>query len=111
MIRVFIVLILLIVSFVSGLFFERYQSGEIGKLNERLSSAETESESLAKQNENLKQTLQLVKRQIQTDRIAYKQLQDTIDLSQGDREALKEKLEAQRQLLKKLREKLETLDS
>ena len=110
MAKVFIVIVLVISSFLGGVYFERYDSGEVGKLNRQLEASRIEIESLEDSNQNLKQTLQLVKRQIQADRIAYQTLQEIVDSSSGEREALKQKIEAQRELLKKLREKLEQSD-
>ena len=105
--KVFVVIVLVIGSFVGGVYFERYDSGKVGKLSSQLEASRTEVEAIEIKNQNLKQTLQLVKRQIQADRIAYQALQETVESSSGEREALKQKLEAQRELLKKLRDKLE----
>ena len=98
---------LVIASFLGGVYFERHDSGEVGKLNSQLEVSRAEAENLKARNQDLKQTLQLVKRQIQADRIAYQTLQEIVDSSAGEREGLKQKIEAQRELLKKLREKLE----
>ena len=110
MIKVFIVILFVITSFLGGVYFERYDSGEVGKLISELEGSRADVEALEIQNQNLKQTLQLVKRQIQADRIAYQALQEVVDSSSGEREILKEKLEAQRELLKKLRDKLDQPD-
>ena len=107
MIKVFVAIVLVIGSFVCGVYFERYDSGEVGKLSSQLEASQAEVEAIEIKNQNLKQTLQLVKRQIQADRIAYQALQEIVESSSGEREALKQKLEAQRELLKKLRDKLE----
>ena len=110
MAKVLIVILLVIASFLGGVYFERYDSGEVGKLTSHLDDSRAEVDALETQNQNLKQTLQLVKRQIQADRIAYQALQEVVDSSSGDREALKQKLEDQRELLKKLRDKLDQIN-
>ena len=62
---------------------------------------------LSNRNQQLEQTLDLVKRQIQTDRIAYESLKKTVDLADQERAATQQKLESQRELLERLKKKLE----
>ena len=107
MIRIFVVLVLLILSFVGGIFYERSDQRKVGELNVKISSLELETAALKQRNEQLNETLKLVKRQIQTDRIAYQALQKIIEESDSGQSNLKQQLEDQRELLKKLREKLE----
>jgi chromosome segregation ATPase len=107
MVKVFIVIVLVIASFLGGVYFERYDSGKVGKLKNQLEASRVEANNLETQNQNLKQTLQLVKRQIQADRIAYQALQNIVESASGEREALKQKIEAQRELLQRLRDKLD----
>ena len=107
MLRTFLVLVLLIASFTGGLFYERYSSGEIGKLTNELDLARMEAAKAKSRQDQINETLQLVKRQIQADRVAYQALQQTVDESEKERALLKEKVEVQQKLLKKLKQKLE----
>ena len=107
MIRIFVVLVLLILSFVGGIFFERMDQTQVGELNSKIENLESQIESLTQRNTELKETLKLVKRQIQTDRIAYQALQETVAASETGQKALKQQLEDQRRLLKQLRDKLQ----
>ena len=83
------------------------QSGTTSEHDQKIERLEQENASLSGKNENLSETLQLVKRQIQTDRIAYQSLQEIVESSEQDREMLRSQLETQQQLLTKLRKKLE----
>jgi hypothetical protein len=107
MIRVFVVLVLVIAGFTAGIFFERMDFGSSKEHDQKLELLEQENETLAKKNKNLNETLQLVKRQIQTDRIAYQSIQEIVESSEQDRELLRAQLESQQELLTKLRSKLE----
>lgn len=105
--KIVLVLVLLIVSFIGGLFYERHASGEVGKLNEQLKAVQQQADNDKTQYEQIKETLQLVKRQIQADRVAYQALQESVESSEQERALLKQKVETQQRLLKQLREKLE----
>ncbi|MBX2869220.1 MAG: hypothetical protein KTR18_11130 [Acidiferrobacterales bacterium] len=59
--------------------------------------------------DELSQTLGLVRRQVQTDRIAYESLKKDVERSEEQRTALQEKFESQRELLERLKKKIETL--
>ncbi len=59
--------------------------------------------------DELSQTLGLVRRQVQTDRIAYESLKKDVERSEQQRTALQEKFESQRELLERLKKKIETL--
>lgn len=107
MIKVFIVLILLILSFVGGIFYERLDQSQISVLKTKIVEIESDSKYLSRRNLELTDTLGLVKRQIQTDRIAYENLQKSILSSEQERGLLKQQLEDQRGLLKQLRNKLD----
>ena len=107
MIKVFVVLVLLILSFVGGIFYERSDQRQVGELNNKIDALELETAALKQRNEQLNETFQLVKRQIQTDRIAYQALQKIVEESESGQSILKQQLEDQRELLKKLRKKLE----
>ncbi len=74
---------------------------------ETMAALEEERDRLAKRNEELEETLGLVKRQIQTDRIAYDNLQKTVAQSERDREQLLQRLNAQRELLDRLKQQIE----
>ncbi len=107
MIRIFAVLVLLILSFIGGIFYEKADQSQISDLNEKLENLEVESAVLKQRNEQLKDTLKLVKRQIQTDRIAYQALQKIVEESESGQASLKQQLEDQRKLLKQLRQNME----
>ena len=107
MIRVFVVLVLVIAGFTAGIYFERMDFGLSKEHDQKLELLQQENETLAKKNKNLNETLQLVKRQIQTDRIAYQLLQEIVESSEQDRELLRIQLESQQQILMKLREKVQ----
>jgi chaperonin cofactor prefoldin len=107
MVRIFVVLVLLILSFVGGVFYERSDQRKVGELNSKITALELEAVTLKQHNEQLSETLKLVKRQIQTDRIAYQELQKIVEESESGQSVLKQQLEEQRELLKKLRKKLE----
>lgn len=72
--------------------------------NERLIE---ENQKLAARNVQVEQTLDLVKRQVQTDRIAYASLQRTVEEAEQRRTETQSQLEAQRALLEKLKDKLD----
>jgi hypothetical protein len=107
MIRIFAVLVLLILSFIGGVFYERSDQRKVGELNSKITALELEAVSLKQHNEQLNETLLLVKRQIQTDRIAYQALQKIVEDSESGQSVLKQQLEDQRELLSKLRKILE----
>ncbi len=107
MVRVFAVLVLLIVSFAAGIYYERLDSDVPDALSGEMALLKHEAEALSEKNSRLNETLQLVKRQIQTDRIAYQSLQEIVESSEQDREVLRSQLESQQVLLQKLRTKLE----
>jgi len=107
MIRVFLVLVLLILSFIGGIYYERSDQRQVGELNKKIEVLELEGAALKQRNEKLNETLKLVKRQIQTDRIAYQALQEIVEESESGQSSLKQQLEDQRELLIKLRKRLE----
>ena len=110
MVRIFLVLVLLIASFAGGMYVEKISPGEEGSLKQQVQDLEAQLEEAKTRSTELNETLQLVKRQIQTDRIAYQALQQSVEDSEQERQALREKLDSQRELLKKLRDRLESLE-
>lgn len=106
MLKVFIALVLIIASFFGGLYYERYYSAEEASLHGKIAELEQRSAGVQAENEELKETLGLVKRQIQTDRVAYESLQQAVQASEEERETLREQIASQRELLKKLRDRL-----
>lgn len=68
-----------------------------------------QNQALAARNKQLEQTLDLVKRQIQTDRIAYASLQRSVDDAEQQREEMLRKFESQRELLDRLKKQLGNL--
>ncbi len=110
MIRIASIIVLLLTSFAGGVFYERSFSEAKDRLSARIAELETHVDELEGQNNRLNNTLQLVKRQIQTDRIAYQSLQEVVEVSQQQRDRLKARLEDQQALLKKLSEQVEDPD-
>lgn len=108
MLRVFVALVLLVVSFSAGVLYQRSDQKMEIELRSTIKILEQKSESLTRRNNELKETLNLVKRQIQTDRIAYQTLQESFESFDVERSELKAQLVKQKQLLKTLREKLES---
>ena len=107
MINIFLVLVLLIISFFGGIFYQKSGSGVEIELQAKIEQLDKESEALTSRNEELKETLNLVKRQIQTDRIAYQSLQESFESFDAERSELKSQLERQQDLLKQLKKRLE----
>ncbi len=113
--KVCLALVVLICGFIAGVFYERLERAEVqnhaGKndvaIIERLRQ---ELQQTKAKNGELNETLQLVKRQIQVDRIAYEALRVTVEGSEQDRSNLREKLEQQRELLKSLRKRLDEIN-
>lgn len=108
MLKVFVALVLIIASFFGGLYYERHYSADEESLKGQIAELEQESARLSAHNAELSETLALVKRQIQTDRMAYESLQEIVDASEEERTALREQIESQRELLTRLRERLES---
>lgn len=68
-----------------------------------------QNQALVARNKQLEQTLDLVKRQIQTDRIAYASLQRSVDDAEQKREEMLKKFDSQRELLDRLKKQLGNL--
>ena len=96
MIRVFGVLIGFILCFVAGYLYNGYDQSDLNQLNKTIDQLQDENAELSRSNENINDTLALVKRQIQTDRVAYQALQETIASSEQNRELLQSQLLEQR---------------
>ena len=77
------------------------------QLQQALEAANSEQQRLSARNADLEETLSLVKRQVQTDRIAYDNLQRSVEASDRERAQLQERLESQRALLERLKKKLD----
>ena len=82
------------------------QAGE--QINNSIEVLEAEREQLSRENEELRETMALVKRQIQTDRIAYDNLQRSVEASEQSRLELEQKLASQRELLDRIRQRLQS---
>ncbi len=78
---------------------------------EQLAALSTENKQLGQHNAQLEQTIALVKRQIQTDRIAYAALQKTVEDSDRKRQDMLAKFESQRELLDRLKQKIDSLQT
>ena len=101
------VIVLVVFAFVAGVMYQRMDQSEVSSLNQNISNLEEQLSAQRAKNDDLKETLNLVKRQIQTDRIAYQELQRIVEGSDGERAELRQKIEDQQRLLKSLRERLE----
>ena len=107
MLKILGVLVLIIASFLGGVYYQKQDTGELTRLDQIIREISNELEQEKLRNEKLNETLQLVKRQIQADRIAYDSLLEVVESSESERKALREKVEQQQELLRKLRERLE----
>ena len=110
MLKVFLVLVMLITSFIGGIFYQKQDTGEQTALIQTLDELTAELSQERIKTQNLSDTLQLVKRQIQADRIAYQNLLEAVEASESERQALRDKVEAQQELLRKLRDRLDGAD-
>ena len=107
MLQRLIVVGLVALAFGAGYFIALPDPGERQLLQQSLDQANSELERLTQRNADLEQTLSLVKRQVQTDRIAYDNLQRSVEASDRERAQLQERLESQRALLERLKAKLD----
>ena len=73
--------------------------GKVETLNEM-------NQQLATRNQELQETLQLAKQQIEANRVVYQDLLEQVNSSDVERDELRKQLESQRILLQALREKL-----
>jgi len=78
-------------------------------LNEKLASEVKKNKLLKENNDELAETLGLVRRQVQTDRIAYEGLKNDVQRSEEQRVVMQEKFETQRALLERLKKKIDGL--
>ena len=102
--KVAAVLALLAASFFGGVYYPRQDTAELGKLNRTVQALTAQLEQEKARSQELDDTLRLVKRQLQADRIAYETLQESVAAAESARAALREKVAAQQELLKKLRD-------
>ena len=112
MIRILSALVTLIIVFFIGHYIGK--AGQFDQHDEGLKIAQQQNQKLTQQLAELEEsksqltdTLAIVKRQIQTDRIAYETLQQSVDSSQLKHQDMLKKFEQQRELLQKMKEKLE----
>ena len=97
---------LIVLAFGAGFFvaLPDRQSGESAR--ETLRAVEQERNRLRSRNVDLEKTLDLVRRQIQTDRIAYDSLQQSVQALEQERLRIREQIESQRALLERLKKTL-----
>ena len=98
---------LLVFVFAGGYFVGLPDQDRALELETRNQDLRIQIDRLSQRNQQLEQTLDLVKRQIQTDRIAYESLKKTVDQAEQERAATQQRLESQRELLERLKKKLE----
>ena len=98
---------LVLLAFAAGYFLALPDPGESEQMRQELVTTTAELERVSARNAGLEETLSLVKRQVQTDRIAYDNLQRSVEASDRERMQLQERLESQRALLERLKEKLD----
>jgi len=100
MLKILIALFLLGLSFLGGVSYERFiGEGDIGSDQTSLSE---QAGILSKRNQELEETVALVKRQIQADRIAYQRLRESVESAHREQEVLRKQLKRQRELLESL---------
>ena len=97
---------LLIFSFAAGYYLALPKDSEMAVLQSQLDQLRDDNASLVQRNTQLEGTLGLVKRQIQTDRIAYQSMQQAVEAADQQRESVLEKLNAQRELLDRLKKQI-----
>ena len=102
-----IVVGLVLLGFGAGYYLALPDPGESLQVQQALETANAELERVAARNKDLEETLSIVKRQVQTDRIAYDNLQRSVEASDRERAQLQERLESQRALLERLKNKLD----
>ena len=98
---------LLILAFIGGYMLASKGQEVIDSLGVELASTQSERDIARDRIAQLEQTLSLVKRQLQTDRIAYDKLQKSVDTSEKQRLVTEQKLAAQRALLDRLKQKID----
>lgn len=98
---------LIMFAFGGGYFFAMPSDDGVKALEQSNQQLVTQNNRLTQRNQQLEQTLDLVKRQIQTDRIAYESLQNSVDSAEKERIAMQQKFQSQRELLDRLKKKLE----
>ncbi len=107
MVRIALVIILILSAFIGGYWLAKQDDKALQKLQGEMAQEKGKVFELESRNTELKQTLQLVKRQIQTDRIAYESLQQVVQSSDLEQTQLREALQQQRKLLKELQQRLQ----
>jgi septation ring formation regulator EzrA len=107
MVKLVGVIVLVVFAFVAGVMYQRMDQSEVSSLNQKISNLEEELGAQRGKSDDLRETLNLVKRQIQTDRIAYQELQRIVEGSDEQRAELRQQIEDQQRLLKSVRERLE----
>lgn len=100
----------LILSFGAGYFLALPQEDAAGVLQKELNDLRIENAALTASNTELAETLGLVRRQIQTDRIAYDNLKTTVDEAERQRALMQEKFESQRAVLERLKKQIQQLN-
>ncbi len=96
-------------AFGAGYFLALKDNKEVPEAAQTIVALRSEKDALVLRNRELEQTLALVKRQIQTDRIAYASLQKTVEQSDRERKIMQEKFKSQRELLDRLKQKIDNL--
>lgn len=96
-------------AFGAGYFLALQEYSNVAEDTPTITSLGNEIEEHVLRNQQLEQTLSLVKRQIQTDRIAYASLQKTVEESDRERKIMQEKFKSQRDLLDRLKQKIDKL--
>ena len=90
----------------AGYYLGLPDDSETTSLRYQLEQISQKNAELTERNVRLEGTLDLVKRQIQTDRIAYQSMRDDLDNAELQREQVLSKLKAQRTLLDQLKKKI-----
>ncbi len=96
----------MVLAFAAGFFMGRPGHEMVMVDQAHLRTLEEERDHLKARNRDLEITLGLVKRQIQTDRIAYGNLQRTVEASEQERMRIQKQVEVLREILEHLRNRL-----
>ncbi|MEM7565110.1 MAG: hypothetical protein AAF353_19020, partial [Pseudomonadota bacterium] len=90
-----------------GIWVQQQDQDEVLSLRDSIAQKDVEIKTLEDRNELLSNTLDIVKRQIQTDRIAYDSLQKVVESSEQQRQQLQQQLQKARDLLAQVTNQLQ----
>ncbi len=95
-------IVLLMAAFAAGVKYSQYSDSRIAEYRTRIADLNQQLSESKLKIENLRETLQLIKRQLQTDRLAYQTLQQSVIDSEQQRLELQATLKQQKERLQNL---------